>query len=83
MVVYDRTRLDMYMALNRVWGVYDRSPVSKASLCGFLDVPIPMLCFAFHNNGNTEYARPNQLELVLSPIEAVSQPNAPDNIAVL
>jgi hypothetical protein len=33
---------------------------------------IQMLVLAFHNNGNAEYARPDQLELVLSAVEAVS-----------
>jgi hypothetical protein len=44
---------------------------------------VSMLYSAFHNNRNTEYTRPDQLELVLSAVEAVSQPNAPDNVAVL
>lgn len=57
--------------------------VSTASLCSLLDMAISMLRFALHNNRNAEYARPNQLELVLSAVEAVSQPNAPDNVAVL
>ena len=46
-------------------------------------MPIQMLGFEFHNNRHAEYARPDQLELVLLAVEAVSQPDAPYNIAVL
>ena len=57
--------------------------VSRADLCSLLDMTIQLLIFAFHYNGNAEYAWPDQLVFVLSSVEAVSQPNAPDNIAVL
>ena len=32
---------------------------------------------------HAEYARPNELELVLSAVQAMAQPNAPDDVAVL
>ena len=44
---------------------------------------VQMLRFAPHNYGNAENARPDQLKLVLLTVETVSQPDAPDNIAVL
>jgi hypothetical protein len=79
----DRSRLDKYIALGRVREPRDRDSVSIVALCGLLDMSVPMLGLAFHNNRNAEYARPHQLELVLSAVEAVTQPNAPNNIAVL
>jgi len=63
--------------------VFDSDPVSEAGLYGLLNMAVQMLGFAPHNNRNAENARPDQLKLILLAVEAVSQPNAPDNIAVL
>jgi hypothetical protein len=38
---------------------------------------------AFDNNRNAQYPRPNELELVLSAVQTMAQPDAPDNVAVL
>jgi hypothetical protein len=38
--------------------------------------------FLYHSR-YAEYAGPNEFELVLSAVQAVAQPNAPDDVAVL
>ena len=75
--------LGVYMALNSIRRMQGSNPVSKADLYSLLDMAVQMLRLAFHDDRHAEYARPNQLELILLAVEAVSQPDAPDNVAVL
>jgi hypothetical protein len=35
------------------------------------------------HHGHAEYAGPNEFELVLSAVQTVAQPNAPNDVAVL
>lgn len=75
--------LGVYMALNSIREMEDGNPVSEANLYALLNMAVQMLRFAPHNNRHAENARPDQLKLVLLTVETVSQPDAPDNVAVL
>ena len=72
MVARYRILLGVYVALNSIREMGDENSVSKASLYALLNMAVQMLRFAPHNNRHAENARPDQLELVLLTVEAVS-----------
>lgn len=72
MVARYRILLGVYVALNSIREMGDKNSVSKASLYALLNMAVQMLRFAPHNNRHAENARPDQLELVLLTVEAVS-----------
>ena len=45
-------------------------------------MPVRIRPFLDHSR-HAEYAGPNEFELVLSTVQAVAQPDAPDDVAVL
>ena len=72
MVARYRILLGVYVALNSIREMGDENSVSKASLYALLNMAVQMLRFAPHNNRHAENARPDQLEVVLLTVEAVS-----------